>query len=498
MINKFKEKGWRLMSQRQRLSPFPNYMSMEAMTGLVKEYVGENIDWLVLFFEDRIMNGFSPSKSFFASANDIVNRLENNPGIYADLIKKQNYWGKKLVKHAKLSFNKVDSTSTARDLYNFWMNFERIYKQVYATYGSVWMIEDVFNNRLLQIVKERISNEVKSVELLNLLTLQPKAMVARLEKQALLEVAVKIGIRSGWRQQVLKGNFKSFDKGLVALIVKHERDYFWVTRDYEDPILDKERIISKLKDVLRENYKTNLLAMKKELVKWRQQQDFLTKKLQLTNKEKKLFSAMQDVAYLKELRKHYVSESLYYFDRVLLEIGRRSCLSIKQVRFLKTEDLSSVLFSKKDFSKTINDRIKLSVWISHQGKTKVITGKKAEILKKKFIQKPKNLLEFIGTPVSPGKARGPVKIVLNPDECSKVKKGDIIVSIQVVPSFSAAIQRAAGLICDGGHGITTHPAILAREAKIPAIIQTRFAREVLKDGDIVEVDGYKGMARKIK
>ena len=88
--------------------------------------------------------------------------------------------------------------------------------------------------------------------------------------------------------------------------------------------------------------------------------------------------------------------------------------------------------------------------------------------------------------------------MLNPDECTKVEKGDIIVSIQVVPSFSTAIIKSAGIICDGGHGITSHPATLAREAGVPCIIQTRFAREILRDGDIVEVDGYKGLARIVK
>ena len=107
------------------------------------------------------------------------------------------------------------------------------------------------------------------------------------------------------------------------------------------------------------------------------------------------------------------------------------------------------------------------------------------------------MTEFSGMAVSPGKAQGPVKIVMNPDECSKVEKGDVIVSVQVVPSFSTAIIKASAIVCDGGHGITSHPATLAREAGIPCVIQTRFARDVLKDGDMVEVDGYAGVVKKM-
>jgi phosphohistidine swiveling domain-containing protein len=207
---------------------------------------------------------------------------------------------------------------------------------------------------------------------------------------------------------------------------------------------------------------------------------------------------MRDMAHLKELRKRYVSESLYYFDKVLIEIGKRLFMSIKQVRFMTTDDLKKSLIVGQDISEEINQRMKQSVWYFSGMKMDIIIGKKAENLFNKFNKPAKNLKEFTGMAVSPGIAKGPVKIVMNPDELDKVKKGDIIVSVQVVPSFSTAIIKSAGIICDGGHGATSHPATLAREAGIPCVIQTRFAREILKDGDIVEVDGYKGVARLIK
>lgn len=222
------------------------------------------------------------------------------------------------------------------------------------------------------------------------------------------------------------------------------------------------------------------------------------KQLKLNKNEIALFESMRDMAHLKELRKRYVSESLYYFDKILVEIGKRLFMSIKQVRFMTTDDIKKSLVEKQDISEEINQRMKQSVWYFKGKKMDILSGKKAEVLFNKFNKPAKNLKEFTGLAVSPGIARGPVKIVMNPDELDKVQKGDIIVSVQVVPSFSTAIIKSAGIICDGGHGATSHPATLAREAGIPCIIQTRFAREILKDGDIVEVDGYKGMAKKIK
>lgn len=207
---------------------------------------------------------------------------------------------------------------------------------------------------------------------------------------------------------------------------------------------------------------------------------------------------MRDTAYLKELRKTYVSASLYYFDKVLEEIGRRSYLSIKQVRFMCTADAKEILLGDKDLYLELNQRMKLSLWLSNRTGTKIVIGKPARKLFDLFCGVSRNKKEFFGLPACPGKATGRVRIIMNPDECGKVRKGEIIVTAQVVPSFSTAIIKSAGLVCDGGYGITSHPATLAREANIPCVIQTRFARQVLKDGDLVEVDGYRGMVRKVK
>ena len=44
-------------------------------------------------------------------------------------------------------------------------------------------------------------------------------------------------------------------------------------------------------------------------------------------------------------------------------------------------------------------------------------------------------------------------------------------------------------------GITSHAAIVAREMQKPCIIGTKVATQVLKDGDLVEVDADNGVVR---
>ena len=117
---------------------------------------------------------------------------------------------------------------------------------------------------------------------------------------------------------------------------------------------------------------------------------------------------------------------------------------------------------------------------------------------KRLCKVSKNIKEIKGLAAAPGKVKGKIKIVLTPAEGGKVKSGDIIVTEQVTPNFSKAVFRAAGLIADGGTGITSHSATLAREAKIPCVTSAKIATKILKDGDRVEVDGDRGIVRILK
>jgi pyruvate, water dikinase len=60
-----------------------------------------------------------------------------------------------------------------------------------------------------------------------------------------------------------------------------------------------------------------------------------------------------------------------------------------------------------------------------------------------------------------------------------------------------AILRCAAIVTNDG-GLTCHAAIIAREIKKPCIVGTKVATEILKDGDLVEVNANKGIVKIIK
>ena len=54
------------------------------------------------------------------------------------------------------------------------------------------------------------------------------------------------------------------------------------------------------------------------------------------------------------------------------------------------------------------------------------------------------------------------------------------------------MRRAAAVVTDGG-GMTCHAAIVSRELGVPAVVGARNATAVLRDGELVTVDGAQGL-----
>ncbi len=104
-------------------------------------------------------------------------------------------------------------------------------------------------------------------------------------------------------------------------------------------------------------------------------------------------------------------------------------------------------------------------------------------------QASKFLLEGLGA--SPGVASGPVKVIKDASEISKVKKGDVLVAIMTNPDFVPAMRRACAILTDEG-GRTSHAAIVSRELGIPAIVGSQQATKMLSGGELITVDGSSG------
>jgi pyruvate,water dikinase len=99
-----------------------------------------------------------------------------------------------------------------------------------------------------------------------------------------------------------------------------------------------------------------------------------------------------------------------------------------------------------------------------------------------------------GNAGSPGKARGPAKVIRSLAEADKLQRGDILVAETTSPPWTPLFATAAAIVTDTG-GILSHCAVVAREYRIPAVVGTGTATSTISDGQTLEVDGDTGAVR---
>ena len=99
-----------------------------------------------------------------------------------------------------------------------------------------------------------------------------------------------------------------------------------------------------------------------------------------------------------------------------------------------------------------------------------------------------------GKGASRGLVTGPAKVVRSLAEAGKLEQGDVLVCEMTMPPWTPLFSTASAVVADSG-GVLSHCAIVAREYGIPCVVGTRVGTQRIKDGQILTVDGSKGIVR---
>jgi len=86
---------------------------------------------------------------------------------------------------------------------------------------------------------------------------------------------------------------------------------------------------------------------------------------------------------------------------------------------------------------------------------------------------------------------GPVRLIRNISEMSRVQKGDVLVTDMTDPDWEPVMKRASAIVTNRG-GRTCHAAIIARELGIPAVVGCGNATDLLSEDQIVTVSCSEG------
>ncbi|MDO8571694.1 MAG: PEP-utilizing enzyme, partial [bacterium] len=199
---------------------------------------------------------------------------------------------------------------------------------------------------------------------------------------------------------------------------------------------------------------------------------------------------------LEEARKY--SETFYKDDALMIEkairfLAAKTGYPYEEMHMLTYDELKVYLEKGTLPShKTLKERWTASGVHFTKDKTTILSSAELEQIEDARIGST-GRTEIKGQSAYKGKVQGKCRIVLEYRDAI-FEKGEILVTGMTDPHFVELMKKAAAIVTDGG-GMLSHAAIVARELKKPCVIGTKFATQILKDGDLVEVDADNGVVR---
>jgi rifampicin phosphotransferase len=197
---------------------------------------------------------------------------------------------------------------------------------------------------------------------------------------------------------------------------------------------------------------------------------------------------------LREAFKFYTLYGMAHARDLLLEVARRLVargllknpddyffLTIPEIEKLSTGGLDEnwireqVALRRRELAE--NMRIDPPLVVRSDGKPVMRAASPGQLMK--------------GAGASPGVVRGPARVLFDPTDGALLHTGEILVAKFTDPSWTPLFLTAAGLIIEVG-GIVSHGAIVAREYGLPAVVGVKDATRILRQGEMVEVNGTTG------
>jgi phosphoenolpyruvate synthase/pyruvate phosphate dikinase len=237
-----------------------------------------------------------------------------------------------------------------------------------------------------------------------------------------------------------------------------------------------------------------LIKKRAEFTSWRHH---------LTPLQQKIVDFIQVVMRVRDERKNHFAKGITVAWRIAEKLFKEAKVNRQLIENVLpfTELMKGSKYIKK-IKKELQRREKgYVVYVPYDGKIEVSYNnlESEHNLLNESLRKGNNnkTNEIIGQIGHRGFARGRVRIIKSAENFNSFKRGEILVSGMTRPEYVPLMHKAKAIITDEG-GITCHAAIVSRELNKPCIIGTRFATQILKDGDLVVVDAEKGIVKIIK
>ncbi len=123
---------------------------------------------------------------------------------------------------------------------------------------------------------------------------------------------------------------------------------------------------------------------------------------------------------------------------------------------------------------------------------KMFSSALGETVLKRGLQEHNGRRILVGTPGSPGRARGIARVITGPEDFHRFQPGDVLVAHTTMPVWTPLFNIASAAVTEVG-GPFSHAAIVAREFGIPLVNGAIDATRVIADGTQIMVDGSVGI-----
>jgi len=212
------------------------------------------------------------------------------------------------------------------------------------------------------------------------------------------------------------------------------------------------------------------------------------------NKLQERIRLLRNFVGCREYPKYYIVRRYQIYKKSLLKeadnlVNKGIIKNREDIFYLYFDELSDVLRTNKLDYSVIEIRKNDYDRFEKMTPPRVITSTG-------FVPTPESLSDNLpinsiwGIPVSSGVVEGRARVVLSVNEAN-LEDGDILVTKFTDPSWTPLFVTAKGVVTEVG-GFTTHGAVITREYGLPGVVGVENATKLIKDGQMIRVNGTEG------
>ncbi len=484
-IDKIRNKDW----YHQRFDGCPMFIWFIADAEVRKEKrkpSGTEADIRVCFFDPGKADWYLDMKDVKRGAQAVIKLAKKDPNISKKILAK---WKKDEVKFDNFFhkiFPNIDLKSLSDKqlsiLWNkFWkLSLDRLTSSSVIDHFALGT-DEIVGDMLRKELKGSYSNESEFSKLFSTATAPIHQSFINLAEIDLLKIITRESKET---------------------LEEYQKRYYWTKNNYfiaqhQGVKIFEEEV--KIWEKSGKNLSSEIKKLQETPVKNKKIKDEFFKNHKISKLLHNLLKISEDFTWWQDERKKATYFAIDMGSRILEEVAKRKDYELLDLKYALGGEVSSIILKQIPARSELKKRYEGCAIIATREGNYIAVGEKINQIKKIVLPNKdfSNITDFRGLTASVGKARGKVKVLKSATEIGKVEEGDILVAVMTRPDYVVAMKKAAAIVTNEG-GITSHAAIVSRELGIPCIIGAKIATEVLKDGDIVEVDANHGVVRIIK